>query len=201
MNAFLHEHGWTSGIEADGGLHAASPCTRVHVGHQPDNPNADTWTIAVDGTARQPGWRARFNRHTPAELVLDLLTALVSRSTPRPDVRGRRTGDTVPRHNWLTGEGNANIVNAFLYEHGWAWVVDADGGLHTASPCTRVYVGYQPDNPNADTWTIAVDGTARQPGWRARFDRHTPAELVLDLLTALVSRSTPRPVTATSLAA
>ncbi|MGA5704550.1 DUF317 domain-containing protein [Peterkaempfera bronchialis] len=51
-------------------------------------------------------------------------------------------------------------------------MIDADGGLHAASPCTHVYLGYQPGSPRADTWTISLDGTARQPGWRARFDRH-----------------------------
>ncbi|MFJ1931661.1 DUF317 domain-containing protein [Kitasatospora sp. NPDC086801] len=118
-----------------------------------------------------------------------------------PVVRGPRPGDDIPHRQWPIGEGNANAVSAFLYEHGWAWVIDAEGGLHAASPCTRVYLGYQPDTPNADTWTIAVDGTARQPGWRARFDRHTPAELVLDLLTAMVNRSTPLPLAATASAA
>ncbi len=67
-----------------------------------------------------------------------------------------------------------------------------------ASPCTQVYVGYQPDNRHVDTWIIALDGTARQPGWRATFNRHTPAELVIDLLTSMVNRSTLRPSTTTS---
>ncbi|MEU4300042.1 DUF317 domain-containing protein [Kitasatospora aureofaciens] len=103
-----------------------------------------------------------------------------------PPVPGLRPGDAIPHRAWLLGEGNPNDLNAFLYEHGWSWVIDADGGLHAASPCTRVYLGYQPDNPNVDTWIIALSGTARQDGWRAGFNRHTPVEIVLAALQALV---------------
>ncbi|MFD9592505.1 DUF317 domain-containing protein [Kitasatospora sp. NPDC059973] len=103
-----------------------------------------------------------------------------------PSAPSLRPGDTVPSRKWLLGEGNPNDLNSFLYENRWTYVIDADGGLHAASPCTRVYLGYQPDNPHADTWTISLDGTARQPGWRARFDRHTPVELVLSVLRTLV---------------
>ncbi|MEU6234679.1 DUF317 domain-containing protein [Kitasatospora sp. NPDC047058] len=115
-----------------------------------------------------------------------------------PVVRGPRPGNAIAHRSWPLGEGNPNAISSFLYEHGWSWVIDAEGGLHAASPCTQVYVGYQPDNRHVDTWIIALTGTARQPGWRATFNRHAPAELVIDLLAALVSRSTPRPSTTTS---
>nr|BEK67519.1 hypothetical protein KPHV_47460 [Kitasatospora purpeofusca] len=115
-----------------------------------------------------------------------------------PVVRGLRPGDAVAHRTWPLGEGNPNAISAFLYEHGWSWVIDAEGGLHAASPCTRVYVGYQPDNRHVATWIIALDGTARQPGWRGTFDRHTPAELVIGFLTDLVNRSTLRPSTTAS---
>lgn len=105
---------------------------------------------------------------------------------PVPAAPSLRPGDAVPSRSWLLGEGDTGELHALLYKLRWTWVVDADGGLHAASPCTRVYLGHQPDNLHADTWTIAVTGTVDQPGWRARFDRETPVEVVLSVLNTLV---------------
>ncbi|MFC9331336.1 DUF317 domain-containing protein [Kitasatospora sp. NPDC057015] len=106
-----------------------------------------------------------------------------------PTVPGLKPGGPIEHRSWLTGPGSPYGVSEFLAAHGFSWVVDPHGSLHAASADTRVYLGYAPDDPNADTWTIAVTGTAREPGWKAVFDRNAPVELVLDLLAAMHNRT------------
>ncbi|MEY9949594.1 hypothetical protein ABH937_006707 [Kitasatospora sp. GAS1066B] len=107
-----------------------------------------------------------------------------------PSVTGPRPGDAIAHRTWLLGPGNPHLIDSFIYEHRWSYAIDTFGSVHTNSPDGTVYLGYQPDNPNADTWTIAVVGTSLHPGWKAVFDRETPAELVLDLLNAMLNRTT-----------
>ncbi|MFJ7278271.1 DUF317 domain-containing protein [Kitasatospora sp. NPDC098663] len=107
-----------------------------------------------------------------------------------PTVPGLKPGDPVESRTWLLGAGSPYAISAFLAAHNWSWVIDPRGTIHAASPDTRVYLGYAPDDPTADTWTIAVTGTAREHDWKATFDRHAPVELVLDLLAAMYSRTT-----------
>ncbi|MER7701591.1 DUF317 domain-containing protein [Kitasatospora sp. NPDC097605] len=107
-----------------------------------------------------------------------------------PTVPGLKPGAVIEHRSWLVGPGSPYAITDFLAARSWSWVIDPRGALHAASPDTRAYLGYAPDDPNTDTWTIAVSGTAHQPGWRGTFDRETPVELVLDLLDAMYTRAT-----------
>ncbi|MFB8258944.1 DUF317 domain-containing protein [Kitasatospora purpeofusca] len=107
-----------------------------------------------------------------------------------PTVPGLKPGGPVEHRTWLVGPGSPYLISDVLAARGWSWVIDPRGSLHAASPGTGVYLGYAPDDPNVDTWTIAVTGTARDAGWKATFDREAPVELVIDLITALYDRPT-----------
>ncbi|KQV20905.1 MULTISPECIES: DUF317 domain-containing protein [unclassified Kitasatospora] len=106
-----------------------------------------------------------------------------------PTVPGLKPGGPIAHRDWLIGAGSPYEISGFLTAHSWSWVIDPCGTIHAASPDTRVYLGYAPDDPHADTWTVAVTGTACEPGWKAVFDSDAPVELVLDLLTAMHSRT------------
>ncbi|MBV6695577.1 DUF317 domain-containing protein [Kitasatospora aureofaciens] len=106
-----------------------------------------------------------------------------------PTIPGLKPGGPIDHRTWLIGPGSPYAISPFLAAHSWSWVCDPRGSIHAASPDTRVYLGYAPDDPHADTWTIAVTGTAREPGWKATFDHDAPVELVLDLLTAMHTRT------------
>ncbi|MGW3183245.1 DUF317 domain-containing protein [Kitasatospora sp. NPDC001119] len=122
--------------------------------------------------------------------AFDRKVFLMTVAVTAPTVPGLVQGGPFEHRKWLTGEGSPYLISDFLALHQWSWVIDPRGSIHAASPDTRVYLGYAPDDPTVDTWTIAVTGTTRDPGWKAVFDRNAPVELVLDLLTAMYTRTT-----------
>ncbi|MFB7672667.1 DUF317 domain-containing protein [Kitasatospora purpeofusca] len=105
-----------------------------------------------------------------------------------PTTPGLKPGAIIEHRTWLLGPGSPYAISDFLAARSWSWVIDPRGTLHAASPDTNVYLGYAPDDPNTDTWTITVTGDNRNPGWKTTFSREAPVEMVLDLLTALYER-------------
>lgn len=102
--------------------------------------------------------------------------------------------------SWKLGAGQAmDVIDQFSHDD-FTHIVDDRADVHISSRDGRFYLGYFPngrpggadeDWVSAEGWVIAVTGTAKVAGYRIAFGTDTPAEIVADVVTRILSASRP----------
>jgi hypothetical protein len=176
---FPFEQGWSLHRPEEGYQLAASPCQRVRCGFHavPEDRFEGTWTTAVHDDPCGPArWKAVFDASTPAEVLRDFHSELLSGYLEGADLghQHRDSGDTEPRQTYLP------LLNA-----GWRQKINRNGRQAIRSPDGLAYLhNWYHDPPE---WTVCA-GHPNRPLWTATFSAQTPARLVAAFNAALVER-------------